>query len=132
MTTRCELTHEDRERITSQRGRVREFMLGRAQWLTLNEISTLLALEHGGHFPEASISARLRDLRKNQYGAYRVARRRRSKGLYEYKVLSNGDGASRRCGMQPTAKTEESARLQGAEGTVSPLPTQLSLLGERP
>ncbi len=53
-------------------------------WWTLREIS-----QHTGD-PEASISARLRDLRKARFGAHTVNRRRRgdpTKGVFEYQLL---------------------------------------------
>lgn len=53
------------------------------KWRTLSEIS---ALTGDG---EASISARLRDLRKDEFGGLNVDRRRRgdeSRGLFEYRV----------------------------------------------
>ncbi len=54
------------------------------QWRTLREISDLTG------DPEASISARLRDLRKAKFGAHTVNRRRRgdpTKGVFEYQLL---------------------------------------------
>jgi hypothetical protein len=53
------------------------------QWRTLAEISAVIRC------PEASVSARLRDLRKNKFGGYLVERRRRGaerRGLFEYRV----------------------------------------------
>jgi hypothetical protein len=38
-------------------------------------------------FPEASISARLRDFRKEQFGKHVVERRRRSQGQWEYRLI---------------------------------------------
>jgi hypothetical protein len=83
------LTYEppiDDKRILPQRERILRFMLERSSlgWLTLREISDAL-----GH-PEASISARLRDFRKDVFGAYQVDRRRRvdMKGTWEYRVVN--------------------------------------------
>lgn len=50
------------------------------QWRTLADIHA----HTGGS--EASISARLRDLRKPQFGHYHVERRHVRGGLYEYRV----------------------------------------------
>jgi hypothetical protein len=50
------------------------------QWRTLSQI----VLHVGGS--EAGVSARLRDLRKQKFGAYTVNGRRRSGGLWEYQV----------------------------------------------
>ena len=51
------------------------------QWRTLGELSFATGC------PEASVSARLRDLRKARWGSNLVERRRRSKGLHEYRLL---------------------------------------------
>lgn len=68
------------------------------EWRTLDEIQTVVEA------PQASISARLRDLRKEKFGSYVVERRRRgepSDGLFEYRVLSpdaeTKPRVSRRC-----------------------------------
>lgn len=50
-------------------------------WRTLGHIASTT-----GH-PEASVSARLRDLRKIQRGGHTVERRYVGGGLYEYRVL---------------------------------------------
>jgi hypothetical protein len=55
------------------------------RWRTLSE----LAGEAGG-IPEASASARLRDMRKRKFGGHTVERRRRgeaAKGLFEYRMV---------------------------------------------
>jgi hypothetical protein len=52
-------------------------------WRTLREIADALSI------PEASASARLRDLRKTRFGSHRVERQRRGeekRGLFEYRV----------------------------------------------
>lgn len=53
------------------------------QWLTLSEISATTG------DPEASVSARLRDLRKDRFGSFEIDRRRRGRsedGLFEYRL----------------------------------------------
>lgn len=50
-------------------------------WRTLAQIS-----EATGH-PEASVSARLRDLRKDTMGGFTVERQHVSKGLWRYRVI---------------------------------------------
>jgi len=52
------------------------------RWMSLSEISARTS------FPEASVSARLRDLRKERFGAYTVERRRVDGGLFEYRVTA--------------------------------------------
>lgn len=55
------------------------------KWRSLQEIAGIIKK------PEASISARLRDLRKLRFGAHTVERRRRTDSCFEYslKVLLN-------------------------------------------
>jgi len=76
----------DCARLTGQTRRVHQAMLAASylgQWLTLSEIR-----ERTGD-PEASISARLRDLRKDRFGGLEIEKRRRgeaSRGLWEYRL----------------------------------------------
>ncbi len=67
----------DLVRLESQLERVKELMSD-GQWRTLPQIREAV----GGS--EAGISARLRDLRKEKFGAYAVNRRRR--GVSEYGI----------------------------------------------
>ena len=56
-----------------------------AEWKTLREIEDDLG------YPQSSISARLRDFRKDKFGGHIVERRRRgegAKGLFEYRVTA--------------------------------------------
>lgn len=69
----------DQERLNSQLWRVFRLMRD-GEWRTLAEI----ARETGGS--EAGVSARLRDLRKERFGRYPVARRRVDGGLFEYRM----------------------------------------------
>jgi len=73
----------DHSRLSRQLATVKRVMLD-GRWRTLFEIHALT------REPEASISARLRDLRKEKFGGYLVRRRRRSRGLFEYKLLAPG------------------------------------------
>lgn len=57
-----------------------------AEWRTLNEIAGITC------FGEASISAQLRNLRKEKFGSHIVDKRRRgekNKGLWEYSLMVN-------------------------------------------
>lgn len=79
--------HDD-QRLTGQLGRVRALMADGA-WRTLGEIVAAA----GGS--EAGCSARLRDLRKRRHGAHTVERQRRggpSAGIFEYRLVSEGEG----------------------------------------
>ena len=72
--------HErDHARLTGQMKRVRDVVLD-GVWRTLPEIEALTG------DPTQSISARLRDLRKGKFGGFRVERRTRTSGLWEYRV----------------------------------------------
>lgn len=73
---------KDHARLERQMDKIREYMLGHGEWRTLGEI------EQATGYPQASISAQLRHLRKPQFGCWEVARRRRHEdgGTYEYAV----------------------------------------------
>lgn len=71
----------DGERLGAQMKAVRDLMLsGDGEWRTLPYIAAWVG------YPEASVSARLRDLRKEKFGAYNVERRYVANGLWEYRV----------------------------------------------
>jgi hypothetical protein len=76
-----DLQPADEVRLSGQLARVRTVMSGGA-WLTLAEIA-----ERAAGSSEAGVSARLRDLRKPRFGGHTVERRRRTQGLWEYRVL---------------------------------------------
>jgi hypothetical protein len=69
----------DYERLGAQMRRVWDAMSD-GQWWTLAGLS-----EHTGD-PEASVSARIRDLRKKKMGGYVVVRQRIGGGLYRYRL----------------------------------------------
>jgi len=76
---------KDAVRLTKLMLRVWSFVQS-GEWVTLSE----LANATGG--TEASVSARLRDLRKERFGAHTVERRRMynpTLGAYEYRVIPN-------------------------------------------
>jgi len=76
----------DRDRLQGQLGRVFSLMAD-GEWRTLDQIADMV----GGS--TQSISARLRDLRKEKFGGYRVERRRRepaSAGVFEYRLVAGG------------------------------------------
>lgn len=55
------------------------------RWHTLSGLSRLT-----GH-PEASVSARLRDFRKERFGSHVVERERLTAGLWRYRLVPNPD-----------------------------------------
>jgi hypothetical protein len=72
----------DYERLNAQTKRVYE-LIKDGVWRTLDEISTATG------DPPASVSARLRDLRKAAFGSHLIERRargERSRGLFEYSM----------------------------------------------
>ena len=71
----------DRARLAGQLLRVFELMRD-GEWRTLEE----LRVGCGG--TTQSLSARLRDLRKPRFGAYTVERRRRTAGIWEYRLVT--------------------------------------------
>ena len=71
----------DGARIHKQMDTIREFMLSHwPKWFSLAEIEKAL------DYPQASISAQLRHLRKPKFGSYNVEKQRRSNGTWEYRV----------------------------------------------
>lgn len=70
---------KDEKRLTSQLERVRRVMAD-GQWHTLWELAERV------NGSEAGVSARLRDLRKERWGARTIERRRVVGGLWEYRM----------------------------------------------
>ena len=69
----------DNGRLAQQLHSVRKLALQR-EWFTLREIAFSL------NYPEASVSARLRDLRKAKFGGYNVERKYVERGIWAYRV----------------------------------------------
>jgi hypothetical protein len=76
------LTADDKKRLGRQLDRVREMTLD-GTWWTLSRLQRRLTMEYGGHFSEASISARLRELRSL---GFEVERKSLGHGLFAYRV----------------------------------------------
>ena len=72
-------SEQDSQRLGSLLSRVFGLMVDH-EWRTLFDIHE----NTGG--TEASVSARLRDLRKQKFGAHEIGRRRVEEGLWEYQV----------------------------------------------
>ena len=70
-----------RARLAGQLLRVFELMRD-GKWRTLRQIQ-----EYAGG-SESGASARIRDLRKPRFGAYTVERRRRTAGIWEYRLIT--------------------------------------------
>ena len=70
---------QDGQRLITQLNRVRDVMFD-GDWHTLQELNDRC----GGTV--ASVSARVRDLRKKRFGEYNVERRRVQAGLWAYRL----------------------------------------------
>jgi DNA-binding transcriptional regulator GbsR (MarR family) len=73
----------DNERLTGQIKDIYKLMID-GKWRTLGEIETET------NYPQASISAQLRHLRKARFGSHILNKRNRgdrNKGLFEYQLL---------------------------------------------
>ena len=71
--------NKDGQRIKKQHEKIRDIMID-GVWRTLSNIESLTS------YPQASISAQLRHLRKQKFGGYIVLKRRKGIGLWEYKI----------------------------------------------
>lgn len=69
----------DHDRLRAQLHRVLN-VLGDHEWHTLAGIAAMTG------DPESSVSARIRDLRKDKFGGYLVERQYVSKGLWQYRI----------------------------------------------
>lgn len=98
----------DGPRLNRQHERIRDWMLSRNEWKTLAEIRQAL------DYPESSISAQLRHLRKKEFGSHQVwKRRRRGKGTWEYRIMpAEKQGTLSLCGSFPSEKTGARAPLR--------------------
>lgn len=87
----------DYERLNGQQERVARVMAD-GRWRTLGEIQAEIEARFDTHDPQASLSARLRDLRKPKFGGHTVDRRRRGegkRGLFEYRLLPTDEHGQR-------------------------------------
>jgi len=74
----------DGDRLRAQLLRVRALMRDH-QWRTLAEIAAAT------NDPEASVSARLRDLRKPKFGGWHVERQYLHDGLWQYRLAPRAE-----------------------------------------
>jgi len=59
------------------------------KWRTVEEINSRIMVEHSHYDPECSISAQLRNLRKERFGGHIIEKRRRGEeesALWEYRL----------------------------------------------
>ena len=76
----------DDMRLRKQLDAVRSVMMSGGWW-------TLARLSEQAHGSEASVSARLRDLRKTKFGGYTIDRRYVENGIWEYHMALGEGGA---------------------------------------
>lgn len=67
-------------RVSDQMAAIRTYISADCAWYTLEEI------EHALGYPQASISAQLRHLRKARFGAHRIEKRNVGGGLWQYRI----------------------------------------------
>lgn len=75
----------DQKRLTGQLLAIVDIMKN-GEWFTVQELAYITG------FPEASISAQLRNLRKGKFGNHQTPKRHRGKrksGLYEFQLILN-------------------------------------------
>lgn len=75
----------DEKRLVTQLERIRD-LISDGEWRTVSSMSNTLTSRYGANFPENSVQAQLRNLRKL---GLTVDRRYVGSGLYEYR-LNNG------------------------------------------
>ena len=77
-----DINHErDSARLTGQIKRIYDYMRN-SGWRSLDEIAKATG------DPHASVSAQLRNLRKDRFGAHTIDRKYISDGLYHYKLTT--------------------------------------------
>lgn len=77
------VTRRDSPRLQNQMVAIKSILI-RGGWHTLQELEKMTG------FPQASISAQLRHLRKKRFGGHIIDRRHLGGGLYEYRLRANG------------------------------------------
>ena len=77
----------DTSRLNAQAMRVFKAMES-GEWLSLLEIQARILSSTGKYDPEASISARIRDLRSPKLGGFDVPHRYVRRGLFEYRLIA--------------------------------------------
>jgi hypothetical protein len=97
----------DRKCLSKQMLIVYDLMQDKRFW-------TLRELAQATGYSQTSVSARLRDFRKEKFGSYLVESRRRgdpSDGIHEYRLGEKGAGKPNVRGFQPTPAHEAALRV---------------------
>jgi hypothetical protein len=58
-----------------------------AKWRTIGDLVSIIREKHDTNVMQTSISARLRDFRKNKFGGHTVNRNNLGGGLFEYQLI---------------------------------------------
>jgi hypothetical protein len=82
------LTPGDEPRLNQQMAYVYEIMQD-GRWRTIWAIINLIKANHGITVMQTSVSARLRDFRKPQFGSHTVNRNSIGEGVFEYQLVLN-------------------------------------------
>lgn len=77
----------DLSRLNAQAARVYAVMQS-GEWLSLYDIRKTICVNTGFKDPEASISARIRDFRKKEFGGFTVERRFVGARLWKYRLTA--------------------------------------------
>jgi biotin operon repressor len=100
----------DGTRLDKQHTTIYRYMLD-GEWHTLAEISTSLG------YPEASVSAQIRHLRKPQFGGHQVEKRRHPAGdgryLYQLHLVHDYSKGKCECGADQLQPVQLSLKLGG-------------------
>jgi hypothetical protein len=86
--TAVNLTTHEATQLNGGRRYVFEVMRS-GQWMTIQEVQSEVFKRWGAFFTESCISARIRDMRKWEYGNHTVNRQQRCGRLYEYQLEAN-------------------------------------------
>lgn len=80
---------KDHERLTGQLKDIYECLLADGGWMTIAEICCYCADHFDGRYPEPSMSAQLRNLRKERFGGHDIqGRYRNGTRIFEYKYFT--------------------------------------------
>lgn len=77
----------DLSRLNAQAARVYAVMQS-GDWLSLYDIRKIICVNTGFKDPEASISARIRDFRKKEFGGFTVEHKCVRRGYWQYRLIA--------------------------------------------
>ena len=87
----------DERRLNTQLYWVYEIMYD-GKWRTIKDIGYIIRANHNVSVMQTSISARLRDFRKNKFGGHTVNRNNLGDGLFEYQLIVRRDASEHQIG----------------------------------